>query len=70
MRDLQLEDIGVDSEHPEVEYARANEIVTHYRKNCILDCDSPSYPPEDDEYRQCGCRSCAKEYEKRKLKDK
>jgi hypothetical protein len=32
---------------------------------CILDCDSPSYPPETDEYRQCGCSSCFKEWIKR-----
>jgi hypothetical protein len=28
--------------------------------NCILECDSPSYPPEADEYRQCGCPDCLK----------
>ncbi len=28
---------------------------------CILDCDSPSYPPTDDEYRQCGCPLCLQE---------
>jgi dCTP deaminase len=28
------------------------------RKNCILDCDSPSFPPGDDERLQCGCQSC------------
>jgi hypothetical protein len=28
------------------------------RPVCILDLDSPSYPPERDEYRQCGCRDC------------
>lgn len=30
--------------------------------NCILDCDSPSYPPEPDEYRQCGCPECLKKW--------
>jgi hypothetical protein len=34
-------------------------------KNCILEVDSPSYPPETDEYRQCGCSSCFKEYIRR-----
>jgi hypothetical protein len=28
------------------------------REVCILECDSPSYPPEKDEHRQCGCQSC------------
>lgn len=28
------------------------------RINCILDCDSPSYLPEEDEYWQCGCKDC------------
>ena len=34
--------------------------MTSERKNhaCILDVDSPSYPPEPDEYWQCGCRAC------------
>jgi hypothetical protein len=27
---------------------------------CILDLDSPSYPPELDEYRQCGCKFCSR----------
>lgn len=27
-------------------------------EQCILDVDSPSYLPEEDEYRQCGCRRC------------
>ena len=26
--------------------------------NCILEVDSPSYPPTEDERRQCGCRMC------------
>lgn len=30
----------------------------YVRKTCILDCDSPSFPPGDDERRQCGCESC------------
>lgn len=25
---------------------------------CILDVDSPSYPPNDDERQQCGCKLC------------
>lgn len=28
------------------------------RPNCILDCDSPSYPPHKEEYQQCGCERC------------
>lgn len=28
---------------------------------CILDCDSPSYPPDDSERRQCGCYLCTKD---------
>lgn len=29
------------------------------RENCILNCDSPSYPPEMPyEYIQCGCKYC------------
>ena len=29
------------------------------RENCILECDSPSYPPEfPNEYIQCGCKYC------------
>lgn len=31
---------------------------------CILNLDSPSYPPETDEYRQCGCKSCLPQYAK------
>lgn len=27
-------------------------------KACILNLDSPSYPPSLDEYRQCGCEEC------------
>jgi hypothetical protein len=30
------------------------------RENCILECDSPSYPPETSEYIQCGCKDCRK----------
>ena len=29
-------------------------------KRCILNVDSPSYPPEPDEYWQCRCRACVK----------
>lgn len=29
-------------------------------KNCILECDSPSYPPSLEEYKQCGCEACLK----------
>ena len=32
--------------------------VKHPRQNCILDVDSPTLPPERDEYLQCGCASC------------
>lgn len=28
------------------------------REVCILNCDSPSYPPELQEYRQCWCAQC------------
>lgn len=28
---------------------------------CILDLDSPSYPPTDEEREQCGCRACLDE---------
>ena len=28
------------------------------RENCILECDSSSYPPETSEYIQCGCKYC------------
>lgn len=28
------------------------------REDCILDLDSPSFPPEMEEYRQCGCKYC------------
>lgn len=31
------------------------------RKNCILNCDSPSFPPSDYERRQCGCENCLKD---------
>lgn len=31
------------------------------RENCILECDSPSYPAEfPNEYIQCGCKDCRK----------
>ncbi len=30
-------------------------------ERCILDCDSPSYPPSDDERWQCRCRQCVKD---------
>lgn len=33
------------------------------RENCILDCDSPSYPPTQEEYIQCGCPMCRKTLE-------
>ena len=32
---------------------------------CILGCDSLSYPPEDEEYEQCGCSNCIAELVKR-----
>ena len=35
------------------------------KRPCILDLDSPSYPPVDDEYRQCGCPLCERELERR-----
>lgn len=28
---------------------------------CILDCDSPSYPPDRAERMQCGCDQCMKD---------
>jgi len=30
------------------------------RTACILECDSPSYPPEITEYLQCSCKVCLK----------
>lgn len=30
------------------------------KHNCILDLDSPSYPPAIEEYAQCGCKDCLK----------
>lgn len=30
--------------------------------NCILECDSPSIPPEPQEYLQCGCADCVKKW--------
>lgn len=27
---------------------------------CKLEVDSPSYPPTEEEYRQCGCPLCFK----------
>lgn len=35
------------------------------REVCILDCDSPSYPPDDDERRQCGCALCLADLRKK-----
>ena len=32
---------------------------------CILNCDSPSYPPDQSEMRQCGCRLCLQELSKK-----
>jgi hypothetical protein len=37
---------------------------------CILDLDSPSYPPELDEYRQCGCTFCIEIYRRGGLLNK
>lgn len=34
------------------------------RPVCILNCDSPSYPPELNEYRQCWCASCKAHWQK------
>lgn len=34
------------------------ELSEHPRENCILDVDSPTLPPERDEYLQCGCSDC------------
>lgn len=31
------------------------------KDRCILEVDSPSYPPSDDERRQCGCQMCLKD---------
>jgi len=32
---------------------------------CILEVDSPSYPPSNDEYLQCGCKYCMSKFEPR-----
>jgi len=37
---------------------RFKKIGKNLRENCILDLDSPSYPPELEEYIQCGCKYC------------
>jgi len=44
---------------------RRAERLEHNNTICLLNLDSPSYPPEEDEFRQCGCRSCIKELESR-----
>jgi hypothetical protein len=31
---------------------------------CILEVDSPSYPPPDVERRQCGCDQCRRDLER------
>lgn len=52
--------------HPTIVTKLAREeALSPPRANCILNADSPSYPPETDEYRQCGCSSCRREYERR-----
>ena len=33
-------------------------------KPCILDLDSPSYPPQPEEFIQCGCESRIREIRK------
>lgn len=33
-------------------------LAEHPRENCILDVDSPTLPPEREEYLQCGCSNC------------
>lgn len=35
------------------------------RRACILDLDSPSYGPEESEYKQCGCDLCLSELRRR-----
>jgi len=43
---------------------------TPVSKPCILNCDSPSYPPTPDEYRQCGCETCLREIQRFEALDK
>lgn len=50
-----------------------NEYISEYiavirskRVKCILNVDSPSFPPANDERLQCGCKQCLKEYNERK----
>jgi hypothetical protein len=38
--------------------ARAVKRVVSVRATCILDLDSPSFPPSDYERKQCGCKHC------------
>lgn len=35
--------------------------------SCILDCDSPSFPPSDFERRECGCPSCMRDLRNTKM---
>ena len=52
---------GPGADRPEHPY-RADERDARGRSSvCILDCDSPSYPPTDKERRECGCATCLAE---------
>ena len=46
------------------EYVETHSEPTRIER-CILNLDSPSYPPTLDEYRQCGCSSCQRYLERR-----
>jgi hypothetical protein len=39
-------------------------VSSNVRPTCILEVDSPSYPPTDDELRQCGCALCLRSLER------
>lgn len=67
-------DPSTDPERRKAKMRQLNEKLTDYDKVyngirtpyqvehdcCVLNLDSPSYPPEVDEYRQCGCSFCLK----------
>jgi hypothetical protein len=46
--------------------SHTKETELQMEKNCILDLDSPSYPPTLEEYQHCGCHSCLKHLETEK----
>lgn len=64
----------MDDDYVDDMFEKADNLRKEEKENrCILDCDSPSYPPEIDEYKQCGCRYCKlviQEYERNKTNDR